>query len=197
MTDTATNARQYEEKIARIRSNRDLSGQAKQRMIREIHEETSREYNRLVAEAREARDQAVRRAERKVFAITYPERATASEKALIALSYRDARDRAERAAADRENQDALEDLLDRAEKTGDAQLAEAAYHVVTLRGARRVANAYLAERAHGAQTVGVLRRGPPGGRPAQPGRRRLVRGTTAPAGAQRVGRGRVLPNEQM
>jgi len=59
---------------------------------------------------------------------------------------RDARDRAERAAADRDNQGALEDLLDRAEKTGDAQLAKAAYHVATLRGARHVANAYLAER---------------------------------------------------
>ena len=36
--------------------------------------------------------------------------------------------------------------MDRAEKTGDAQLAEAAYHTATLRGARHVANAYLAER---------------------------------------------------
>ena len=126
MTDTATNARQHEEKIARIRSNRDLSDQAKQRMIREVHEDASREHNRLVTEAREAREEAVRSAESKVFAISYPERATASEKALIALSYRDARDRAERAAADRENQGALEDLWDRAEKTGDAQLAEAA-----------------------------------------------------------------------
>jgi hypothetical protein len=85
-------------------------------MIRAIHEEASREHNRLVAEAREAREQAVASTESKVFAISYPERATASEKALIALSYRDARDRAERAASDRENPDALEDLLDRAEK---------------------------------------------------------------------------------
>jgi hypothetical protein len=99
-----------------------------------------------VADAREAREQAVRSAESRIFSISYPERATPSEKALIALSYRDARDRAERAAADSDNQDALEDLLDRAEKTGDAQLAEAAYHVATLRGARHVANAYLAER---------------------------------------------------
>jgi hypothetical protein len=83
------------------------------------------------------------------FSISYAERASTSEKALIALSYRDARDaryRAERAAADRENQGALKDLLDRAEKTGDAQLAEAAYHVATLRGARRVTDAYLADR---------------------------------------------------
>ena len=147
MTDTATNMQQCEEKIARIRRNPDLNQDAKRRMIREIHEEAAREHSRLVAEAREAREEAVRSAEHKVIAISsYPERASASEKALIALSYRDARDRAERAAEDRENQDALEDLLDRAEKTGDAQLAEAAYHVATLRGARRVADAFLAER---------------------------------------------------
>jgi len=147
MTDTATNARQHEEKIERIRRNPDLSDQAKQRMIKEVHEHASREHSRLVAEAREAREEAVRSAEHKVIAISsYPERASASEKALIALSYRDARDRAERAAEDRENQDALEDLLDRAEKTGDTQLAEATYHVATLRGARSVADRYLSSR---------------------------------------------------
>ena len=37
--------------------------------------------------------------------------------------------------------------MDRAEKTGDAQLAEATYHVATLRGARSVADTYLAERS--------------------------------------------------
>ena len=36
--------------------------------------------------------------------------------------------------------------MDRAEKPGDTQLAEAAYHVATLRGTRHVADAYLAER---------------------------------------------------
>ena len=146
MTDKTTNMQQYEEKIGHIRRNPDLNQEAKRRMIREIHEEAAREHSRLVTEAREAREQAVRSAESKVFAISYPERASASEKALIALSYRDARDRAERAAENRENQDALEDLLDRAEKSGDAQLAEATYHVATLRGARSVADAYLTER---------------------------------------------------
>jgi len=72
MTDTATNARQHEEKIARIRSNRDLSDQAKQRMIREVHEDASREHNRLVTEAREAREEAVRSAESRVFSSLSP-----------------------------------------------------------------------------------------------------------------------------
>ena len=148
MTKTATNARRHEEKIARIRRNPDLNQDAKRRMIKEVHEHASREHSRLVAEAREAREQAVASAESKVFAISYPERATASEMAMIALSYRDARDRAECAAADRDESAALGDLLNRAQKTGDTQLAEAAYHVATLRGGTaRVADAYLAERA--------------------------------------------------
>jgi hypothetical protein len=146
MTDTATNARQHEEQIERIRRNPDLNQEAKRRMIQQVHEQAAREHNRLVSEAREAREQAVRSAERMVISISYPERASASEKALIALSYRDARSRAERAAADTENQGALEDLLVRAEQSGDAQLAEAAYHVAVLRKARRVADPYLSER---------------------------------------------------
>lgn len=36
--------------------------------------------------------------------------------------------------------------MERAESSGDAQLAEAAYHVATLRGARAIADAYLADR---------------------------------------------------
>ena len=54
MMNTATNARQHEEKIERIRSNRDLSDQAKQRMTREVYEKAAREHQRLVTEAREA-----------------------------------------------------------------------------------------------------------------------------------------------
>ena len=147
MTDARTlNAQHHDEKIARIRSNPDLSEHAKRRMIGEIHQEAIAEHTRLTEESREAREEALRSAERKVLGISYPERASAHEKALIALSYRNARDRAERAASDRQNTDALAELLDRAETSGDAQLAEATYHVATLRGARSVADAYLADR---------------------------------------------------
>jgi hypothetical protein len=147
MTDARTvNAQRHDEKIARIRSNPDLSEHAKRRMIGEIHREAVAEHARLTQEAREAREEAVRSAERKVLGISYPERASAHEKALIALSYRDARDRAERAASDGQNTDALAELLERAETSGDAQLAEAAYHVATLRGSRPIADAYLADR---------------------------------------------------
>ena len=90
MTDTRTlNTQRHDEKIARIRSNPDLSEHAKRRMIGETHREAVAEHARLTQEVRE---EAVRSAERKMLGISYPERASAHEKALIALSYRDARD---------------------------------------------------------------------------------------------------------
>jgi hypothetical protein len=112
VTDARTlNTQRHDEKIARIRSNPDLSEHAKRRMIGETHREAVAEHARLTQEAREAREEAVRSAERKVLGISYPERASAHEKALIALSYRDARDRAERAAADTDNPDALAEIM--------------------------------------------------------------------------------------
>ncbi len=87
-------------------------------MIGETHREAVAEHARLTQEAREAREEAVRSAERKVLGISYPERASAHEKALIALSYRDARDRAERAAADTDNPDALAEIMERGDLGG-------------------------------------------------------------------------------
>jgi hypothetical protein len=84
--------------------------------------------------------------ERKLLRISYPENARPHEKAIIALSYQDARDRVERAASDKDNPEALAELLTSAKTSGDAQLAEAAFHVATLRGNRRVADSYLAKR---------------------------------------------------
>jgi hypothetical protein len=119
VTDARTlNTQRHDEKIARIRSNPDLSEHAKRRMIGETHREAVAEHARLTQEAREAREEAVRSAERKVLGISYPERASAHEKALIALSYRDARDRAERAAADTDNPDALAEIMERGDLGG-------------------------------------------------------------------------------
>jgi hypothetical protein len=70
MTDARTlNAQRHDQKIARIRSNPDLIDQAKRRRIGEIHQEALAEHARLTQEAREAceaREEAVRSAERKV-----------------------------------------------------------------------------------------------------------------------------------
>jgi hypothetical protein len=147
MTEAITdNLKSHQQEVERIRNNPDLSDEAKRRMIDEATARAAEESTRLQNEEREAIEEAVASAERKVLSIAFPERASASERAMIAMSYRDALDRAERAASDRDNPDALSELLDRAEKSGDDQLTRAIYHLATLRGNRVVAEAYLESR---------------------------------------------------
>jgi hypothetical protein len=140
------NRSRHSREVERIKANPDLSAEAKRRMTDEANQAALKEHARLVEEQRQEPAQAIEAAERKLLGISYPERASAHEKAIIAMSYRDARDRAERAAGDRENADALAELLERAETSGDEQLAEAIFHVATMRADRRVADAYLAGR---------------------------------------------------
>jgi hypothetical protein len=140
------NRTQHEQQIERVRANRDLSTEAKRRKIAAIHEEATQEHVRLVREEREETQRALEQMERKLLGISYPDNARPHEKAIIAMSYRDARDRVERAASDRENPDALAEILTSAERSGDVQLAEAVFHVATLRGDRSVADSYLASR---------------------------------------------------
>jgi hypothetical protein len=133
----------HQEKVERIQANPDLSDEAKQRLVAEATERAAEESARLKAEEREAIAKALESAERLVLSISYPERASAHERAMIAMSYRNARRQAESVA---ESGEGLSDLLEQAENTGDAQLAEAVYHVATLRGSRAVADAYLESR---------------------------------------------------
>jgi hypothetical protein len=146
MTTIAENREKAEREIERIRANRDLSDEARRRKIQEVYERSVAEHRELVEEERRAEAEAIASAERKVLGIPYPERSSASERAMIAMSYRDALDRAERSAADPENSTALLDLLERAEVAGDDLLARAVYHTATRRGARQVADTYLASR---------------------------------------------------
>lgn len=146
MSTIAENRAKAEREIEKIRANPDLSAEAKRRKIQEVYERSVAEHRELVEEERRAEAEAIASAERKVLGIPYPERSSASERAMIALSYRDALDRAERAASDREDLGALLDLLERAEVSGDSLLARAVYHTATRRGVRQVADAYLASR---------------------------------------------------
>jgi hypothetical protein len=145
MTEAITeNLVSHQEEIERIRNNPDLSPEAKRRLMGEANKRAHEENRRLQAEERQALQESVAAAERKVLGISYPERSSTSERAMIAMSYRDARREAESAAS--ESMDGLSELLDRAEKSGDTQLAEAVYHVATLRGDRGVAESYLTSR---------------------------------------------------
>jgi hypothetical protein len=146
MDTISENRARHAREVERIQSDGDLSPEAKRRKVAALTEAAQEEHARLLEKQRQERMEAIEQAERKLLGISYPERASAHQKAMIAMSYRDARDRAERAAGDRDNTDALAELLERAEVCGDALLAEAIFHVTTTRGDRRVAEAYLAGR---------------------------------------------------
>ena len=147
MTDTISeNRTRHAREVEQIRTNADLSAEAKRRKMAEAHERAMAEHRKLIEEGRRARAQELAAAERKVLGIPYPERSTASEQAIIAMSYRDALSRAEIAANSRENTGALQALLERAEASGDDLLGVAVYHTATRRGLRQVADRYLEER---------------------------------------------------
>ncbi len=81
--------------------------------------------------------------------IRYPLHASDGDMELARMSYRDAYDRAERAASEaisERDPEKLEALLQRAERSGDPHLADAVYHVSTERGLRGVADSYLEKR---------------------------------------------------
>lgn len=135
MTDAvAQNKQQLSERVEEIRSNRDLSDSAKQRLIGEAYDEAASHHGALVAERKEAAAREVAQRERSVFGLAYPKDAvTNRDKETYRQSYRDAAFRVFN--MEPEN-------LDRAERIGDEQLAQAVYHEAVERGISGVAKRY-------------------------------------------------------
>ena len=149
MTRIEENRQEFERKVAQIRGYADLTDEAKRRMIAEAYEEATGRHRELVAERDRKAAERLDRLERGVMGIRYPLHASDGDKELARMSYRDAYDRAERAASDaiRGNDlEKLSGLLERAERSGDPHLADAVYHVSTERGLRGVADSYLEKR---------------------------------------------------
>ncbi len=145
-TKIEANRQDFERKVARIRGHADLTEGAKRRMLSEAYEEAAERHRGLVEEGEREVAERLGSLERGVMGIRYPMHASAGDKELARMSYRDAYDRADRLASKalRENDpDKLSALLERAERSGDSRLAEAVYHVATERGLRGVADSYL------------------------------------------------------
>jgi hypothetical protein len=143
-TQIANNRQDFERKVARVRSNPDLNDEARRRMIEEAYEEADARHQELAGEQRRKEGERILRLERGVMGIRYPYGLSEAEEELVRMSYRDAYDRAERAASASDATDEkLSALLERAERSGDPRLAEAVYHVATERGLRGVADSYL------------------------------------------------------
>jgi hypothetical protein len=149
---TPTEIRQrLNSEVERIRGYADLTEEAKQRRIAEAREKAQAEYQ----EATQAEERA-ERAEKALFQFSYPYGASEAEEAQLRALRRSAYDAVyDRTAPAFESGDPegmrnareeLERLLERAERTGDTELAAAVYHVATERGERSVADAYLERR---------------------------------------------------
>lgn len=148
-TDPAEILNRRNAEVAKIRGYADLTEEAKRRMMAEAYEEASGRHRELVAEGERKAAERLERLERVVMGIRYPLHASDGDKELVRMSYRDAYDRAERAAGEAVREGDLEKLtalLQRAERSGDPHLADAVYHVCTERGLRVVADSYLESR---------------------------------------------------
>ena len=142
--------------VEQIRGYADLTEEAKQRRIAEARQKAQAEYQEAVeAEERQVQER-VERAEKALFQSSYPYGASEVEMAQLRALRRSAYDAVyDRTApafesgeleAVRYAREELERLLERAERTGDPELAAAVYHVATERGERSVADSYLERR---------------------------------------------------
>jgi hypothetical protein len=152
--------RDLDNKLEQIRSDRDLSAEAKSRYIAEAYEDASRRYTEAIESAERAATEKVSKAEREVMQIRYPLAASDAEKASVRASYRGAYDMAYYSATLEENQELVERelvrLLERAERSGDPELADAVFHVALERGVESVTESYLATRPEQRRRVEAL-----------------------------------------
>jgi hypothetical protein len=155
-TPTIEISRRLDAEVEQIRGYADLTEEAKQRRIAEAREKAQAEYQEAIeAEERQIQERAGR-AEKALFQSSYPYGASEVEEAQLRALRRSAYDAVhDRTTPGFESGDSkgvryareeLERLLQRAERTGDPELAAAVYHVATERGERSVADAYLETR---------------------------------------------------
>ncbi len=141
-TPTMKNKQDFDRKLAQIRSNTDLNDQAKHRMLQEAYDEAARKHQELIAKEEGGTAEKLARLEKSVFGLSYPvDVVSGLDKERIRQSYRDASFRISGTKPEE-----LERVLERAERTGDKQLAKAVYHEATERGIRHVADSYLKDR---------------------------------------------------
>jgi hypothetical protein len=141
------NKERFNAEVAQIRNHPDYSAQAKRRYLGEAYAKA--EHDRIVAEHKEEQQRNIADLEKKVFEVSFPLSVSPHEKETSRMSYRDAYDRAERAASGkepRERREALTNLLERTERTGDGQQADAIHHLSVERGLFDVADTYRASR---------------------------------------------------
>jgi hypothetical protein len=142
--------KQRNAEVERIRGYGDLTPEAKERRIAEVQTRAQAEYQEAIASREREIAQRVEKAEKELFRFRYPPLASEAEKAQLRALRRQAYDEVSFAATLSEHpieiDEKLEGFLERAERTGDEELALAVFHIATEKGSRKVTDAYLAGR---------------------------------------------------
>lgn len=137
-------------KLEQNRNHPDYSQDAKRRFIGEAYEKAQAEYREVIETQEREIQERVGKAERAVFEHRYPYGISDAEKAQLRAARRGAHDSVYGSVSSVQGpgraQEELTRLLDRAERSGDPELADAVYHVATERGERTVAGSYLQTR---------------------------------------------------
>jgi hypothetical protein len=136
--------------VAKIRGYVDLTDEAKAKRIAEVSERAQVEYT----EAREAiereRAERLQRTKRAVFRVPVSATATDAEEAQIHAAFRaaycDVYSSTVSPESPEQAEEDLQQILERAERTGDKLLARAAYHRAIDLGVQGVVDNYLASR---------------------------------------------------
>jgi len=117
------NLRRYREALGRVRSDRDLSEEARRRLLGEAYSEASANYTRLVGEERQQAGRVYGDAARSVFGPPMPHGTAGAERVAVQASYRDALFRVSGVGV--EDSDQLHRLQSMAAATGDKLLQRA------------------------------------------------------------------------
>lgn len=115
------NNRRYRQRVEQIREDPDLNEDARYRYLKEAHQEARTKHGELFEEQRRS---VVERLEKKRKAALSAPHIPGADKASLAMSYRDALDR----VGGIDTADRLQEVLKRAELTGDRVLARAALY---------------------------------------------------------------------
>jgi hypothetical protein len=137
-------------RIEEVRTNEDLTPEAKQRRIDELHQWARQEIDAVREYEKQQREQRLEKARRDVFNVpTGPtgNMPTGAEQSQIWASFRSAYKDVLSATEDPlKAHETLQEIMDQAERTGDWHLARAAYHRGADLGLQQVIDRYHSTR---------------------------------------------------
>jgi tetratricopeptide (TPR) repeat protein len=142
-------------KIAEINGYVDLTQEAKDRRINEINQWAASEVHAIQEEDKQRREKELAWAKKEVFRVSVKDTYSDAERSQVWKAFRSARAEVKAATTlSPENpsaDEALTEILEEAERTGDYDLALAAYHRAIDLGVQSVVDRYLSTRPKAAE----------------------------------------------